>query len=296
MTKDKLFRKLKPLKKVDRILLLTHTDMDGATPVVLNQIFKDVDVWHCTNNSMSWMIKKAVYKEAANYDAIVVTDISCKEVDAEQINNMPGCRKLILLDHHPTATFLNDYSWAVVYPELVDDSFRAKKYDNPTEGHSSGTSLLFDYLEYQGLTADIANLDLLKEYVDNVATYDTWDWENVFGGIKDPKDLADIESAYGLSMFERIYSKKVQNGEPLLNENDRQLLADFKKEEQDFISNKKGSVICGTLASSVTKRDYSFAMIVTADYSQAAIEYLRREYLECEIYIVNEGKGISVRS
>jgi oligoribonuclease NrnB/cAMP/cGMP phosphodiesterase (DHH superfamily) len=123
--KKEQFSKLRKLNKDDKILLLTHTDMDGSTKIVMDQMFDNVDVWHCNNNAMSYLIKKAVTTEVADeYDAIVVTDISCNKEDAEIINNSPNKNKLTLLDHHPTATHLNQYPWAVVEVNVVEDSFR----------------------------------------------------------------------------------------------------------------------------------------------------------------------------
>lgn len=294
MKKAQLFQKMKPLKENDRILLLTHTDMDGATKVVMDQMFENVDVWHCPNNNMSYLIKKAVMEESPNYDAIVVTDISCNKADAEVIDRMSGSQKLVLLDHHETAKHLNQYRWASVESDLVEDSFRAAYFKGIDGGHSSGTSLLYDFLDYQGHTKRVENKSILEEYVHNVALFDTWDWNNLFDQAPYPRLLADIEDMYGISMFERLLSERIKQNEPMINDTDREILSAFKEKEKEYIESKVPEFKEGVLT--LNGKQYDFVMSVSDDHLGAMFDRLKEDYPDTDLYLVNYGTGVSFRA
>ena len=73
-----------------KILLLTHTDLDGAAPaVIIRTAFpdQDIDVRYCNNSEMSEVIRNSVLDTNSEYDLVIVTDISVNAEDAEIIDN-----------------------------------------------------------------------------------------------------------------------------------------------------------------------------------------------------------------
>lgn len=287
------FSKLKPIGKDDKILLITHTDMDGANVVVMKQMFDNVDVMNCSNNSMSYLIKKNVCEDN-DYDSIVVVDISCTKADAEAINSNPNKKKLVLLDHHDTAKFLNDYDWAIVESDIVEDSFRIKEYEGIEGGHSSGTSLLYDYLDYQGHTERVKNKKLLEEYVSNVAMYDTWDWNDLFDKKKEPKELEDVFEMYGIDMFQRLMSEKIAKGERLVDIEEIALLTKFKEKEQLYVDEVSKKFQEGTLE--FKGKEYSFLMVVADNYLGPIFDKMKDIENTYDLYIINYGSGLSIRT
>lgn len=287
------FLKLKPLRKDDKILLITHTDMDGANVIVMNQMFDNVEYRNCSNNNMSYVIRKNVCEDN-DYDSIIVVDISCTKEDAELINLSPNKRKLVLLDHHSTALYLNEYDWAIVEPNLVEDSFRASYYESIEGGHSSGTSLLYDFLDYQGHTERVKNKALLEEYVHNVAMYDTWDWNDLFDKKKEPKELEDVFEMYGIDMFQRLMSEKIKKGEKLVGIEEKTLLEEFKVKEQEYVDEVSKSFKEGVV--NIGGKEYSFVMSVSDSYLGPVFERMKESFEDSDLHIVNYGSGVSIRT
>lgn len=154
MFRNELFGKLAKVNKDDRILLLTHDDADGAgAEIVLRCMFpdKNIKVVHLSNGVMSGRVKKALTDAAIaeSFGKVIACDISCNEADAEYIDSLPDINsRFVLLDHHLTSQYINRYSWGVSFGDMLEDSFLVNYYSN---GHSSGTSLILDYMYYCGI-------------------------------------------------------------------------------------------------------------------------------------------------
>lgn len=151
MFRNELFGKLAKVNKDDRILLLTHDDADGAgAEIVLRCMFpdKNIKVVHLSNGVMSGRVKEALTDAAIaeSFGKVIACDISCNEADAEYIDSLPDINsRFVLLDHHLTSQYINRYSWGVSFGNMLEDSFLVNYYSN---GHSSGTSLILDYMYY----------------------------------------------------------------------------------------------------------------------------------------------------
>lgn len=298
MTKHDLFHKLTKPKLTDRILLLTHTDLDGAGPSILMQaIFDNVTVQHCTNSTMSYDIKNAIMNDELNaqYDFIIACDISCNEHDAEVINNSSRCDKLVVLDHHLTATALNDYKWACVTSTIPEDSYRMD-YISDACSHS-GTSLMYDYLDYCNLIDRINNLDICMDLVNQIALYDTWDWVNIYGKTNlNPYKLNTLFYIYGTEMFECNMINLISNfsQDSLFNDTDNLLL----KLEAQKISNHLSKVEKGFNTGNILMNNkyYSIVFCNDTEYMSDTFDHMKNIYPDYDLYIINYGTGISMRA
>lgn len=110
-TRKELFEKLRKIKETDRVLLLTHDDMDGAgAEIVLKALLPEgqVSVRHFDNGSMSQQIYKILLDDIVDkYDMVIACDISTREHDSEFINSLANIEKFIMLDHHLTSLYIN---------------------------------------------------------------------------------------------------------------------------------------------------------------------------------------------
>lgn len=119
---------------MSRIKLFSHTDLDGyGCNIVMKALGINVDETNINygeiNEVVQDYIQNRIYK---NYDITFITDISINEEVAKLIDNTKDLT-VILLDHHPTAEWLNKYEWACVTV-------------NNTLEKTSGTEMLFNYL------------------------------------------------------------------------------------------------------------------------------------------------------
>lgn len=298
MTKKALFNKFKNINPNDKILLLTHTDLDGDGPaILLKLLFPNVTVQHCANNTMSYDIKNAVCNKDINvlYDTIIVTDISCTEKDAEKINKNPNNKKLILLDHHTTALYLNKYKWACVQNEIIEDSFRKDYYPKNSNGLSSGTSLLYDFLEYKGYDSYI-NKPLVKTFVHLIATYDTWDWNTIFNKNEKFTILNTLHNIYGDNMFEKEMIKKLTNPNEtnLFSELDTIILNIEQNRIDDYLERIKKCIHTGNIE--INGKHHSIVFCNSNNYPMETFEMMKTQYPDYDLYLINYGTGLSIRS
>jgi len=300
MKKEELFKKLPELHKDDKILFLTHNDMDGAGAVILDNIFSDVTVRHCTNSTMDIEIGYAMSHPDiySKYDKIIVCDISCTKETAAIINSkmslMPELKnKLMLFDHHPTAMDIGNYNFAAVCDQLLEDSFRTPRYEGFTGGMSSGTALLYDYLDYKGLTNELAHKDIMEEYVFQVAKYDTWDWKNVFNEDKMP-ELNQVFGIYGIDIFERVMADKIREGNLLIDKTEKLLMEIEDSKIKAYLENARKGYKTGDIT--IDNQKYSFVMSFSNNYLPFVFEDMKFKDKEADLYIVNYGAGISIRS
>lgn len=299
---EQYFSKLAKVNENNRVLLLTHTDMDGSgAAVLLKSIFRDkVDVLHCSNDVMSRMIRDRAtdLDTAKEYDFMIVSDISCSEEDAEYIDKHKQVN-LVLLDHHQTADSLNRFSWACVQPLLLNGSYRdtALYGTGVVPVHSSGTSLVYDYLEYCGLTSKLRNPELAMLFVFMVAAYDTWDWVNVFGGDRHFRDLQTLFLQYGIEEFENVFWKKISDSRRGLN-----LYSDTDLLLLRIAENKKKNFLKGKVANRIRKgnitlsgRTYTFTYCDVNENMPDVFEYMMENY-DVDLHMIDYGSGLSFRT
>jgi uncharacterized protein len=174
-----------------KVKLFTHTDLDGVgCAIVARHIFGDnVDVEYCDYNEINDKVSQFINSESQDYDMIFITDISVNENVAKEIEEHIS-DKTVLIDHHPTAKWLNKYKWATVeeFEESVDPNEEYVK--------SSGTSLFYDYLwRNYGL-----NNELLFELAEKIRRYDTWEWSTKYNDVH-AKQLNDLLYIVGRNNF-----------------------------------------------------------------------------------------------
>ena len=326
MLKKDLFEKLPDINynKLMNILLLTHTDLDGSGAYVvlcslINIINKNinVDVKHCSNNTMSSNIFEAIKENYNNhyYSFIIATDISVNEEHAEEIDReYKDDANFIILDHHKSALYLNKYSWAVVQPELIDDSFRADYYKNIDESaqkSSSGTSLMYDFIDYSLKLDDkyeafnyinkISLKYLLQKFVHNVATYDTFDWKKTFNSNESFRELNILFEAYGQNLFEKTFINFFKGNIPydIFKANNDMLIKIEKEKKENYLASVKQA---GFIDAELTDDENIYSVCIWPDgkYLPYIFDLMKQEKPEADIYAIyffsGKNETVSLRS
>lgn len=167
------------------IKLFTHTDLDGVSCEILGRIAfgEDIDVVRCGYGNIDDKVEEFINSDE-EYDKLFITDISVKKELADALNNVSD--KVILLDHHKTALWLNEYPFALV--QVEDESV----------GKMCGAYLFYEYLKknYEEFNDTLA----LKLFVKYVRMYDTWEWKEKYDNII-PKRLNDLMYMDGPNEF-----------------------------------------------------------------------------------------------
>lgn len=167
------------------IKLFTHTDLDGVSCEILGRIAfgEDIDVVRCGYGNIDDKVEEFINSDE-EFDKLFITDISVKKELANALNNISD--KVILLDHHKTALWLNEYPFALV--QVEDESI----------GKMCGAYLFYEYLKknHEEFNDTLA----LKLFVKYVRMYDTWEWKEKYDNII-PKRLNDLMYMDGPNEF-----------------------------------------------------------------------------------------------
>lgn len=179
----------------------THTDLDGVgCAVVARHYFqKQLDVEYCSYGKINEKVKEFILSgEVKNYDVVFITDISVDKEVADLIE-FEAATKFMLVDHHKTAEWLNEYDWASVTP--VQPNYKENRNQI-----TSGTNLLYETLISLFPNDEASSNTFLAEFVEHVRMYDSWEWKNVYGN-EVAKQLNDLLQIVGLWDFEERFWK-----------------------------------------------------------------------------------------
>ena len=167
------------------IKLFTHTDLDGVSCEILGKIAfeEDINVVRCNYGDIDAKVEEFI-NSAEEYDKLFITDISVNKEIADKLLSISD--KVILLDHHKTALWLNEYLYALV--QVEDESI----------GKMCGAYLFYEYLKKNHKEFD--DTPALKLFIDYVRMYDTWEWKEKYDNII-PKRLNDLMYIDGPNEF-----------------------------------------------------------------------------------------------
>ena len=167
------------------IKLFTHTDLDGVSCEILGKIAfeEDINVVRCNYGDIDAKVEEFINR-AEEYDKLFITDISVNKEIADKLLSVSD--KVILLDHHKTALWLNEYPYALV--QVEDESI----------GKMCGAYLFYEYLKKNHKEFD--DTPALKLFIDYVRMYDTWEWKEKYDNII-PKRLNDLMYIDGPNEF-----------------------------------------------------------------------------------------------
>lgn len=149
-----------------KVMVLYHNlDIDGHFVKIISQLFKELDLVDFEFEFLS-CIKSAderfndIKEKINDIDLCLIGDLSFSEEISKEIDKL-DTDKIVLLDHHAQATYLNEYDWALVYP-----------HDIYNFNISSGSLLVYHFINE---FSNRISFQIYMEALANcVAAYDTW--------------------------------------------------------------------------------------------------------------------------
>ncbi|WP_163099898.1 DHH family phosphoesterase [Peribacillus alkalitolerans] len=180
------------------IHIFSHNDLDGQSCGMLCRLAygeESVKVTYCSHDTINPRVSHFLDEHKDNEHTLYITDIAVNDDVAKKIETyFVAGHSIHLIDHHATAFHLNSYNWA----KVIDKSNDGKL--------TSATSLLYEHLIEKGVLNDRG---ALKEYVELVRQYDTWEWfenDNI-----DAKRLNDLFYLLPPGEFENKIQVRLQN-------------------------------------------------------------------------------------
>jgi oligoribonuclease NrnB/cAMP/cGMP phosphodiesterase (DHH superfamily) len=273
-----------------KVKLFTHTDIDGIGCAIVGICAyskENIDIEYCEVSEINDKVLNFLRSpECSYYDTIYITDISVNTSVAEIINTY-YYYKVILLDHHVTAEWLNMYSWATVKNEAVI-------YVNDNSTYlTSGTYLFYKNLN-KILSTNCANINRLWYIVDMIRQYDTWEWQTIFHD-DHPKKWNDLMSILGRDRFIDRVLYHIENSESncniLFDETEKLLLELEEEKTTKYIKEKSKELIVTNLL------NYKVGVIFGERYQSLVGHQLSTDHPELDfIVIINVAKAISYRT
>ncbi|HSU80685.1 MAG TPA: oligoribonuclease [Candidatus Angelobacter sp.] len=258
------------------IRLITDSDLDGVSCGILAKLAFEEEV-EVVYSSPRWIDNRV--NDALGHTArLIITDLSVSpEVARKMDEQAKSGRAVRLIDHHATALFLNEYSWADVKPEDPD-------------GRKTSAASLF----YEDLIKNdkLKQTEALDKYIDWVRQYDTWEWDE--RGTYQAKQLNSLYGLIGRDVFEEEMITRLKD-DPYdfqFTDTEQTLLRVEERKIERYISSKKRQVV-------QVEVDGLVMGVVYAENYQSELGNLLNEafpYLDL-ITMVNPGtKGLSFRT
>lgn len=262
--------------------LITHNDLDAVGTVILADIafLGNVDVTYCDYKNIDETAMALTVGDLAKYEKIFFTDISMSFRTANIINTLLKMAdvkdKVVLLDHHKTALELNAFEWATI---------KVEEDGEPV----CGTRLFFNYLnDYLGISKDEVSSWLLN-FVETVNRYDTWLWKTKYND-DIPRQLNQLLYLLGREKFIEEILTKLEYNEPLLSEDDLELLREEDVKIDKYINNKEKSLIQGDI------QGYKIGLVFAEQYISQLGHELAIRHPECDIIAIFNNNKLSLRS
>lgn len=310
MKMQEMFGKIKKKLTGKRVLLLTHTDMDGSGPVVIMNALlwaaeiESFDAVHVRNADMDATIRDKCLSDGTweTYDMVLITDISCTESTAKAIADSAHADDVVLLDHHKSALGLNKFPFAVVTTEMAEDSLLLRdtfEFNSSRIAHqASGTSLLYEYAMFYMEERPRWILCYHKKFpwlILRIADYDTWVWNKDPQSCKLSKDLNTLFYAYGPDRWERVMFDNVMNHFNMLTDTDKLFItvAEEKAEEYCKAKLREMQIFDCELPDAWT---YKIALCMAEREVSTLFKHMMQEAPEADIYVIGTGSTYSYRT
>lgn len=311
------------MKKAKNIKLLTHTDMDGSGAVVLMKYLNSLDPFFGleivrvhSNQTDAVIRRECLTNWDESYDLVLITDISCTWKTAQEIVKSGHAHKVVLLDHHQSAIDekLNQFGFCTIVAEgSAEDSVVRTNGKHPR--NSSGTSLLYDFLKYEGVIEREEYREMyLSQLADSVAAYDTWDWQNIPEALVYRERIYKILNAmfwfYGEEAWEAIHLDRASRSVLLPVTKEDKILYDVDQKKcaktcENALAGMKvynASYIVGYNTVSEDKKSpiympYKTALCAASGYIADVFEAMKKAVPDAEIYmILRDSDSISMRT
>ena len=177
-------------------LLITHTDLDGISPIILLNLskekfeYKSIEI-ETVDETFNLLFDT---KEIYDYDQIYITDLTLTNHVYDLLNN--SNLKVLVFDHHVSHLFANNYDYVTVKPEINGIK-------------TCGTELFYLYLLEK--YPDIYNKPIIKDYVNLVREKDNYEMTS-----EKPKEVEMLMTVYGRPTFIKSFTRRLKKDKPEL--------------------------------------------------------------------------------
>lgn len=259
-------------------LLLSHiADVDGITPIILLNLL-DIDFEYelfDVNKLDKFIVDRIDTDYFSKFDEIIITDLAFTKETASKIIGSKYKEKFVLLDHHESNMYLNEYSFATVIEEI--NGFK-----------ECATTILFKYL-----TQKYPNKILFKNsvvtFVELVRECDTWQFTELK---EEAKDLNSLFAFFGKEYFIDNYTKFLKsNNDFYFSKMELSVLKTLNQKRLEYLEFMKDKVIIKKI------QNYNVGIVFAEQYRSELGHFLAEKYIDKVdfIAVINMNYHISLR-
>lgn len=257
------------------IKLITDNDLDGNSCFIVASIFlnEEIDVTKSNPKKVNKDVMDVLINHK-DYSKIFITDLSVSKEVAETLNEIGD--KVCLLDHHISANFLNDYSWANVHVEINDRK-------------TCGAELFLNYL-YENMNQNkIDKNHKIFDFVEIARLYDTWEWYDVYND-EVPKKMNDLMYIKGKDEFAEEMITKIKTGAEPFSSIDIALLKFRQKEIERYIEKMDKKIITKKILG------YKAGVVFAENFVSELGNQLSERHPELDFIAMINGNSVSYRT
>jgi Predicted phosphohydrolase (DHH superfamily) len=252
-----------------KYLLITHTDLDGVSPIILLNLFgKEFDYFNVEVHEAKDFLEEKLKEGLDIYEKIYITDLSLSEESYKIMEESEYRDKIFVFDHHASHLF-------------------AKEYKNVTiDINECGTTIFYKYLEKENGKIN----DGILDYINNVRDIDIWLWEqnNNMTAVR----LDNLFRIYGKDVFIKQMCERLETADKFeFNELETMLIESQEKRAREYMIKKEKEIF---------KINYldKKAVAVYADRHKSILgHHLAKKNPDCDyVIVINPSGGISFRS
>lgn len=259
-------------------LLLSHVaDVDGITPIILLNLL-DIDFEYelfDVNEVSKFIMDRIDTDYFLKFDEVIITDLAITKEVAKKIIDSKYKDRFVLLDHHESNMYLNDYSFATVIEEI--NGFK-----------ECATTVLFKYLSDK-----YPNKVLLKNsvitFVELVRECDTWQFTDLKS---EATDLNNLFAFFGKDYFIDNYTTFLKNNNDFyFSKMELSVLKTLNQKRLEYLEFMEDKVIIKKI------QNYNIGVVFAEQYRSELGHFLAEKYIDKVdfIAIINMNYHISLR-
>ena len=260
-------------------LLLSHVaDLDGITPIILlNLLNIDFEYELFDVHKLDKFIVDRIDTDYfSKFDEIIITDLAITKETASKIIGSKYKEKFVLLDHHESDMYLNNYSFATVMEEV--NGFK-----------ECATTILFKYLVDKYKNSVLSKNSVIT-FVELVRECDTWQFTELK---EEAKSLNGLFAFFGKDYFIDNYTNFLKkNSDFYFSEMELSVLKTLNQKRLDYLEFMKDKVIIKKI------QDYNIGVVFAEQYRSELGHFLAEKYIDKVdfIAIINMNYHISLRT
>ena len=169
-------------------LLITHTDLDGISPIILMNLtgrifeYKTIEI-----SEIEETFNELFKSDLSVYDNIYITDLTIPPFVYDYVNEHN--LNVLVFDHHETHLYAKEFPYTTINVKL-------------NERLTCGTELFYNYLKEKFPTL---KKDIIADYVEQVRQIDTFTFTSDL-----PRHIDSLKETYGKLDFIKSITKRLK--------------------------------------------------------------------------------------